>query len=257
MKIALAQMNIKWEDKEYNKIKIEDMTEKAKNEKSDFIIFPEMTLTGFSFDTQKLGESKYNSDTINFFKSLSIKLDINICFGAIIKEDNFYYNKCFVVNKNGMLISDYSKIHPFSYSGEDKFFEKGKKIVFYEIDGIHMSNFICYDLRFPEIFRIDCEKREVIIVIANWPESRREHWISLLKSRAVENQCFVVGVNRTGDGNGISYCGDSAVFNPKGNMILNCKDNEDVFFCDILNDDVFDYRNKFPVLNDRNKFYMI
>ncbi len=257
MKIALAQMDIKWEDKNNNKIKAEFMAEKAKNKNADFIIFPETTLTGFSFNTEKTAEKHENSDTINFFKAIGSRLGLNICFGAIIKEANNYYNKSFVIRNDSEIISDYSKLYPFSYSGEDKFFKKGSKIVNYTLEDINFLSCICYDLRFPELFRSCCEKIHAAVVIANWPESRRNHWLSLLRARAIENQCYIIAVNRIGNGNGISYCGDSAVFNPNGDMILNCGDKEDVFFCDIFKNDVIEYRKSFPVLKDKRDLFTI
>lgn len=252
MKVALAQMNIKWEDKAQNMLKAEKMTELAKENNADLIIFPEMTLTGFSFNTKALGEDLKESMSIKFFKSLSIKNNINICFGMIAKEEEKYFNKCIVINKKGEIIANYSKIHPFSFSGEDKYFNKGNDKIIYSLNEFNISPFICYDLRFPEVFRKDCEKAEVITVIASWPESRKEHWLSLLRARAIENQSYVIGVNRVGIGDNLNYSGNSVIYNYNGDKILDCEDKEGVYFCSIEKAVLKKYRDGFPVLKDKH-----
>lgn len=256
MRIALAQMDIKWEDKKQNKVKAKKMLELAGEKKADLIIFPEMTLTGFSFEVEKFGEkiekNFENSETVSFFKELSIKNNINVCFGMIGEDkEKGYFNKCIVIQKNGNIIADYSKMHPFSFSGEDNFFKKGEEKKIYSLEKFNISPFVCYDLRFPEIFRKDCEKVEIVTVIANWPESRKEHWINLLKARAIENQCFVIGVNRVGEGNGLKYSGNSMAFDYDGNLILDCNNKEGVYFCELNKEKLYAYREGFPVLKDK------
>lgn len=143
------------------------------------------------------------------------------------------------------------KIHPFSFSGEDKYYIAGINPVIFNIDDSPCSVFICYDLRFPEIFKKVAKNVQAIFVIANWPASRKEHWETLLKARAIENQCFVIGVNRIGvDGNGITYHGASNIFDPSGNNIL-CGNDKDEFLTGEINlKDAAEVRSKFPFLKD-------
>jgi predicted amidohydrolase len=159
-------------------------------------------------------------------------------------------NIAVVYDRRGIRIAAYTKIHPFSFSGEDKYYIAGNDTVIFDIDGIPSSIFICYDLRFPEVFRKVAKNVQAIFVIANWPSSRKDHWEILLKARAIENQCFVIGVNRTGtDGNG-HYSGASHIFDPSGNGILFGNDKEEFLSGEINPSEVVEVRSKFPFLKD-------
>ena len=140
----------------------------------------------------------------------------------------------------------------FSYSGEDQYFAKGDKTVQFSINGIPFSGFICYDLRFPEIFQAVSDHAHVIIVAADWPGSRRAHWKCLLQARAIENQCYILGINSVGDQNGQHYTGDSCVILPDGTVAEQLSDEEGLIYYE-LSDDVEDYRCAFPVRQDRRK----
>lgn len=250
MKVALAQMDIIWEDKEKNKNKILDFITEAKGLNVEFIVFPEMTLTGFSMNIDLIGE--INGETIEWFKDVAKHYSINIGFGCVEKiEGKTGKNKFIIVNAEGIIISDYTKIHPFSYGLEDKYYKNGENIELSKINEFTVSTFICYDLRFPEIFQIASNKAELIVVAANWPESRKEHWISLLKARAIENQCYILGVNRFGYGNNIFYSGNTMIVSPYGNILVECEGKELLLTYDIDIKEVLDLRNKFPLKNDR------
>lgn len=252
MKVALAQLEIAWEDKEENKKRCSDMIEQAKEQCAELIVFPEMTLTGFSMDTNKLGEVFENSDTIAFFQQKVKQYNIAIIFGLIVKMGEKSENHCVMVNESGEIVTDYAKIHPFSYGAESKYYTGGNNVVFGNIKEIPISTLICYDLRFPEIFQACSERSHVIAVIANWPMQRRCHWVSLLKARAIENQCYILGVNRCGSGDGLDYSGDSMIIDPYGEVIAWAKQSsQTLVIADIDDSIVVKYREEFPLKKDR------
>lgn len=254
MKIALAQMDISWCNKEKNKTKCIEFFKKAQNTKVDLVLFPEMTLTGFSMDVQCVAEE--DSSTLNWFKEQAISFNLNIGFGYVKKEDNKGLNIFSIVSSDGIVISKYTKLHPFSFARETDYYTSGDEIVFTKINEFLTSTFICYDLRFPEIFQIASSKSELITIIANWPKIRRDHWITLLKARAIENQCYVAAVNRVGTGNGIEYVGDSMIIDPQGNILTTSYNNEELIVANINLEEVHKLRNSFKVKSDRrNDFY--
>jgi omega-amidase len=252
MKIALVQLNSQWESKKANFKKAEDYIKEASGDDCDIIVFPEMFATGFSMNIAALAEEK-NGETQSFLSTMAHSHNINIIAGLALKNkgDEKARNTAAVYNRTGDTIATYTKIHPFTFTGENKFYSAGNRVVTFELDGVPSSVFICYDLRFPEIFRLAAKDVAAIFVPANWPASRKEHWESLLKARAIENQCFVIGVNRTGiDGNGIEYPGASHVFDPLGKNLCSGTDCEEMILCQFDPEKTFAVRKKFPFLND-------
>ena len=247
MKICLAQSDIIWEDKEKNMEKCAEFIRKAKDSGPKMIIFPEMSLTGFSMNVEKTGEEK--GESVEFFKRRAIENDIYICFGYVKKIGSDFFNRAVVIDKVGGVVCEYDKIHPFSYGEESKYFKGGEKTVEFMIDNDIFSCFVCYDLRFPEIFQVVSKRAKGIIVIANWPKNRIEHWDCLLKARAIENQCFIIGVNRTGG----EYNGHSAVYSPYGERLNEIEEDEKLIFCDIDLNECEKYRNEFPLKKDRRE----
>jgi len=245
---GLVQYNPVWENKESNKEKIAAMVSYA--EKTDLLIFPEMSLTGFSMRPSEFAEDT-DGDSVCFFKTLAVDYKSNIIAGVIEIEDKKYFNTLVHINKEGQLISKYRKIHPFSYSDEDKSYSKGTKIVVTEIDGWKAGLSICYDLRFPELFRYYAlERVSLIINIASWPDTRIEHWKALLKARAIENQCFVIGVNRVGSDPKLNYNGCSNVYDPMGEEILGLINEERIITTDLSLNRTEEVRTRLPFLND-------
>jgi len=252
MKIALVSLNQQWEDKEANKKLCLQHLEECKPFGLDLVIFPEMTLTGFSMNAEEIAEIFENSNTISWFAKQAQKFKINMVFGVVLKSNLRAKNHLIFVSKDGKLLVNYAKIHPFSFSGESKFYDGGSEIKFIEFANSILGFTICYDLRFPELFQALSNKSDIIINIANWPKKRVNHWRLLLNARAIENQVFMVGVNRTGiDGNGLEYEKSSLIFDPNGDKInpIFSSDSLDVF--NINPFDIKDFRNSFPVKNDR------
>jgi predicted amidohydrolase len=252
MKIALVQMDIAWESKKVNYARAEKFFKKAAREACDIIVFPEMFNTGFSMNIPAISEGEAG-ETSRVLSELSKKYGLNVIAGFAAKAPGRKKarNLAAVFARSGSLIATYAKMHPFSFAQENKYFSAGNTRVIFHIEGIPMSVFICYDLRFPEIFRDIARGVQAVFVLANWPSSRKDHWEALLKARAIENQCFVIGVNRTGkDGNGIRYPGASHVFGPLGEDICTGNSREQFIVCEINPETVSKVRSQFPFLDD-------
>ncbi len=245
MNIYLCQFDIEWENKQKNKEKISRLLKDVSV--AGLIILPEMCLTGFSFNSHL---TEFTKNDLDFFRSIAKEKQSFLCFGAVLEEKN----SCIIMSPDGEIISRVAKIHLFSPSGEIKHHKPGSSIKSVEIYGTRITPFICYDLRFAPLFWLSAEQTDIFVVIANWPSSRRNHWKNLLIARAIENQAFVIGANRTGNSPEEEYSGDSCVVDPSGNVILDAFDKEAVFSCGIDNSTVEQVRKKFPVLKDRKTF---
>ena len=251
MKVALVSLNQDWEDKTSNLAKIESILENRELSEVEYIVFPELTLTGFTMNILNLGEEFDTSETISNFQKLSIKFKKSLIFGLITKETDKYYNSCIAINSDGELKGRYNKIHPFSFSGEDKYFSSGNELVSVDwIGGWGLT--ICYDLRFPELYQALSKENLILINIANWPKRRVAHWKKLLIARAIENQAFMIGVNRTGiDGNDLEYEKSSLIVTPEGELVMPDKSFDEVEIFTINLEKASNYRNDFPAKKDR------
>lgn len=251
MRIGLGQLDMGFENKEYAKHLCEEMMQTAAKQNVDLLVFPEMTLTGFTMKTSEMGESLKDSETIRFFQSDARIHKLALCFGLPIVDTEKAENHCIIISEKGEILADYAKIHPFSFGTEADFYTGGNDLVCCTIKQVVTTPFICYDLRFPEIFQGASEKSTLLIVIANWPRLRREHWMTLLKARAIENQAFVVGVNRAGIGGGLDYAGDSMVISPLGEVLGHADEGHGLTIVEISPEDALAYRKKFPLKADR------
>ena len=248
MKIALAQYNPVWENKDENKEKILKMLSGV--EQVDLIIFPEMSLTGFSMEPKKIGEG-IGGASFRFFSELAMNNKANIMAGIVEKRKDRFYNTLIHIKPDGSLTKLYRKIHPFSYSGEEKYYHAGVRPAMCTIRNWKIGLSICYDLRFPELFRKYGKKcAHLIVNIANWPDTRIEHWRTLLKARAIENQCYIAAVNRVGDDSKLHYIGFSSIFDPMGKEIVSVENDEKLIITEVKKDYVNEVREKFPFLED-------
>jgi len=251
MKIALTSINLKWENKEQNKIVCVKCFEQAKQAQADLIIFPEMTLTGFSMNTKLTAEKFEDSETIKFFSQHSKKNEIASIFGVCLNEKSGITNTAVFINKLGTIENVYRKIHPFSFAGDNTYFVSGSDTAVVNFQETKIGLSICYDLRFPELYRLYANSCQIMVNIANWPERRIDHWNTLLKARAIEDQFFVIGVNRVGnDNNGLSYVKSTMIFSPDGTKVEPVDSKEDILFFDVNPEYVQSYRAAFPVLSD-------
>ena len=248
MKIALVQYSPSWEDKESNRKKILSLIEGV--EGIELFIFPEMTLTGFTMKSKEMSET-IQGESFRFFSSIAKEKSVNIFAGIIERRNNRTYNTLIHIRPDGNLLKLYRKIHPFSYSGENKNYFAGSKPAYTKIKNWKIGLTICYDLRFPELYRKYGKKRTHLIVnIANWPDTRIEHWRTLLKARAIENQCYIAGVNRVGKDPKLNYVGFSSVFDPMGKEIIAVENEEKVIVVELDKNYVSEVRGKFPFLDD-------
>lgn len=256
IRIGIVQFNIEWENKNHNLEKLKRYAKEACENGVDVLFLPEMSFTGFSMNTKETRDNK--EEIYNAISKISAENHIFIGFGWTEKSnsDVGLARNHYSVIGDTRVISDYIKIHPFSFAGECDYFEGGNKITNFYVNGIPFSNAICYDLRFPEIFQIISSKAHVIVVPACWPEKRRSHWATLLKARAIETQSYIVGINCVGEIGGLMYSGDSMIINPDGRVVAEANPYEESLVVYDLEDDVVDFRNSFPVKQDRkNELY--
>jgi predicted amidohydrolase len=252
MKIALTSIDQHWEDKEKNRDLCLSCVEKAAAAQVDLIIFPEMTLTGFSNKIFDISEDEITSPTINFFSEIAKRHKIAIVFGVVIKEQNKASNRAYFVDNSGSIKISYTKIHPFSMAKEGEFYVAGNSLPFLQYQGLKIGLTICYDLRFPEIYSALAKTTNLIINIANWPKTRLVHWQTLLKARSIENQVFIAGVNRIGiDGNNFSYEESSMIYNPNGEEIHFKKVGEFLKIFTVDKNFTKEFKKKFNTTKDR------
>ena len=251
LKVTLVQANQIWESKRANFSNYLRLLESI-NEPVDLVIFPEMFDTGFSMNVE-LAEDWNSNASVKFLVGLATEKQFAIYTSLMVKDNNHFYNRGVFIYPTGE-ITCYDKRKSFGLGGEDKFYTAGKTetIVNYKDWKINLQ--ICYDLRFPEIARnyeIDGKpKYDLLLYVANWPVKRVEHWKTLLKARAIENQSYVIGVNRIGeDGNGLIYSGDSSCFNPLGNIYCHLE-NESIFTTNLSEFTLNTTRSSLPFLKD-------
>jgi omega-amidase len=254
MRIALISLDQCWHDKNANFARCEAFVREAKIERCDLIIFPEMTLTGYSLQIEKVVEPIDSSLTLQRFGNLSVDIGINIIFGACLtdnltgKPGNMF---CLATN-DGTSQPIYVKTHPFSFVGEDKVLEAGASPATAEVGALRFNASICYDLRFPELYSLTSRVCNAGVVIANWPALRISHWHALLVARAIENQAFMFGVNRIGkDGNQLVYQKSSQIITPDGKTMVPVLTGEELDIYEIDPEDASRYREKFPTLRDK------
>lgn len=254
LSLCLIQTNPYWEDVSKN---LELFEKKISTlSKGQVVVLPEMFSTGFSMQSEKLAETM-EGETVKWMRKMAQRQGIILIGSVIIKEKEHYYNRLLWVLPNGKT-AHYDKRHLFSYAQENEHYSPGRKRLIAQVNGWKIGLFICYDLRFPVWLRQQKKQEahyDLIIVIANWPASRIQAWDTLLSARAIENQCYVAAVNRTGiDGNNIFYNGHSSIFGPKGEK-LKQSDADDIILQQVLDKkEVADTRQQFPFLDDADEF---
>jgi omega-amidase len=252
MRIALISFEPEQSDIRMNLEKCRDLLNRIQEMQVDLCVFPETTLTGFSFPNGDLVELRENSLALDFFSSEAKRRSISIIFGLFLNDQNRIYNSAFAFSKSGELMIRYDKIHLFSPGGESKYNVAGNSISTGKLEEVRFGLTICYDLRFPELFTSLALTSKVIVNIANWPSKRESHWSNLLKSRAIENQVFIIGVNRSGhDSTGEFFAGNSLIYDPWGEEIVPELSEETVSVFSIDVDQVEKIRSFFPVSQDR------
>lgn len=251
MRIAMVSMDQAWEAPLENAAIAERHVSRAAALGADLVVLPELTLTGFTMDAARFAEDPTDSPSIAHFSALARRLGIHIAFGVALRGAERPRNTLVVVRPDGSEAGRYAKLHPFTFAGEDRSYEGGDSLVVAPVNDVACGLAVCYDLRFPGMFAALAPACDALLVIANWPGRRIAHWRALLQARAIEGQCFVIGVNRTGtDGNGVDYPRSSAAFGPDGAPLHPDASDDAV---DIITVDpavVQRYRSAFPVLQD-------
>ena len=251
LKVTLIQSYLFWEDVQKN-LQQFDMKINQLNQRTDLIVLPEMFNTGFSMNTAKLAETM-DGPTVTWMKKTAQLTGSVITGSLIIKENGNFYNRLLWVRPEGE-ISTYDKKHLFGLGDETVYFSAGKEKLIVELNGWKICPMICYDLRFPVWCRNE-EETDLLIFVANWPEKRSHHWRTLLIARAIENQEYVLGVNRVGDDANLFYhSGDSMLIHPMGNILFQKVDEEDVYTAILSKDEVEKTRRSLPFLADKDDF---
>lgn len=259
--ITTIQTDLHWEDKEANLRMLEDKL-RGLQEPTEIVILPEMFSTGFSMRPEQLAETM-EGETVNWMKAMSARHKVVLAGSLIIKEHEQYYNRFIWMLPNGQY-GIYDKRHRFGFAGEDRFYTAGNKRMIASVKGWKINLQVCYDLRFPVWARQQLHSSEsgepvpeydVLIYVANWPERRSHAWKTLLCARAIENQCYVVGVNRIGkDGNDIYHSGNTMIIDPLGEVLYHMADAEDIFTITLQKEQLENVRSKFPFWKDGDAF---
>jgi len=259
LSITTIQTNLIWEDKAANLYALEQKINSIQDP-TEIVVLPEMFSTGFSMQPSLFAETM-EGETLNWMKKVSTQNKIILTGSIIIEEDGKYYNRLIWMLPNGEY-GYYDKRHLFAFGQEDKFYNAGNKRLIAQVKGFKINLQVCYDLRFPVWARQQNKsggmEYDVLIYIANWPEKRSHAWKTLLCARAIENQCYVVGVNRVGtDGNNIYHSGNSLVIDPLGQVLYHMPDDEDVNTVTISKDYLNEVREKFPFWKDGDGFSLV
>jgi predicted amidohydrolase len=256
--ITLIQTQLHWEDKAANLKMLEEKILGIK-EKTEIVILPEMFSTGFSMKPEALAETM-DGETLHWMKQIAAKKKIILTGSFICKENENYYNRLIWMLPTGQY-GIYDKRHLFAFAGEDNHYTAGNKRLIAAVKGWKINLQICYDLRFPVWARQNSAagnsttEYDVLIYVANWPERRSHAWKTLLQARAIENQCYVVGVNRVGnDGNNFYHSGDSMVVDPLGEVLYHQKDAEAIYTISLDKAHLETIREKLPFLKDADDF---
>jgi len=255
MKISVIQSDLKWENKSDNLAKLEKLIDPLYN-KTDVVVLPEMFNSGFSMHPAELSEPA-DGETFVWMKFVALKGNFGICGSYIVHSKDKYYNRWVFVSPKGESWF-YDKRHLFSMGEENKFFSTGESRLIFTFRDFRISPYICYDLRFP-VWSRNRNEYDLAIYSANWPEARINVWDTLIKARAIENQCYVAGSNIVGiDGNGIKYCGNSVIINPRGEVMAFAEpDSVCTITTEILISELNAFKTKFPVSNDADNFSVV
>lgn len=265
LSVTIIQTGLFWEDRRANL----SMLEKKINsigEKTELVVLPEMFSTGFSMNPSALAE-KMDGESVSWMKSIATSKKIILTGSLIIEENGNYFNRLIWMLPNGQY-GYYDKRHLFAYAGEDQFYKAGNKRLIASVKGWRVNLQVCYDLRFPVWARQSphysaTEQRnslaeyDLLLYVANWPERRNHAWKTLLQARAIENQCYVIGVNRIGkDGNDIYHSGDSMIVDPMGEILYTKAHEEDIFTTTLQKEKLEEIRNRLPFLKDADDFFI-
>ena len=252
MKVVLLQMDVEWAHGKANREKAERMILGCPG--ADLYVLPEMFSTGFAVEPEACAEQ--NGESLEWMREMARRTQAAVCGSVAVKADDAFYNRMYFVKPDREVVA-YDKRHLFTYGGEQLRYEKGMQRKVVEWRGFKFLLQVCYDLRFP-VFARNVDDYDVAVYVANWPESRRRVWDILLKARAIENQCYVLGVNRVGNDPVCQYDGGTVAVSPYGKVIAECGDTaEEGCEVELDKESLNAFRKKFPVLLDLDEFSLI
>jgi omega-amidase len=254
--LTIIQTDLSWQNKAANLVMLKNKIE-AIEERTEIVVLPEMFTTGFTMQPELFAETM-EGETVQWMKDVAAANKIIITGSIIISDEGKYFNRLIWMLPNGQF-GYYDKRHLFAYGEEDKHYAAGNKRLIASVKGWKINLQICYDLRFPVWCRQQSTEAEteydLLIYVANWPERRSHAWKTLLCARAIENQCFVAGVNRVGkDNKNVYHSGNSLVIDPLGQVLYHQADEEDVFTITLQKEDVDKVRSQFPFWKDADGF---
>jgi predicted amidohydrolase len=249
--VAGIQHDIVWEQPAENFERLAPTIARAAEAGARLVVLTEMFSTGFSMKTDRVAEP-VNGPSAKFLVDQAREHGLWVCGSLPERPDDLEhpFNQLVLAAPDGAT-HRYAKIHPFSYGREDDHYSAGSNFVTVDVEGVRCSFFVCYDLRFADEFWALADATDCYVIPANWPAARREHWMTLLRARAIENQAYVVGVNRVGRGGRLEYCGDSMIVDPFGEIVARAGDDETVISADVDPKRVQTVRSEYPFLQDR------
>ncbi len=250
-KVYAVQLDIVWEDKAANHQKVRQLLEQTRPAPGSLVVLPEMFATGFSMRARAISDTA-TQETQQFLAETAQSFGVYLAGGVVTDgQSGLGRNECAVYDPAGRELARYCKLHPFTFGGEAEHYEAGEQVCLFDWEGFKVAPFICYDLRFPENFRAAVKLgANLILVMANWPVTRVAHWEALLQARAIENQAYVVGVNRCGADPALQYSGSSRIIGPGGDVLVAAKAAEGVIQAALSLDDLQNYRRALPFLAD-------
>jgi predicted amidohydrolase len=251
MRIAALQHDIAWEDRETNLARLTPQVDQAVGAGARLVVLTEMFATGFSMSTDRTAEDR-DGPIVTWLTDQATRHGVWVAGSLALRDPDreLPLNALCLVSPDGDL-HRYDKLHPFTYAGEHERFAAGDRFVTVDVEGLRVTLFVCYDLRFADEFWATARDTDVYLVVANWPEARRGHWRALLDARAIENQAYVVGVNRVGEGGQLRYVGDSRIVDPLGEVLVSAAGTETILLADLDPQVVRDARERLPFLPDR------
>jgi predicted amidohydrolase len=257
MQVVALQTDTAWEDREANLAAVERMLADAKPSAGALVVLPEMFASGFSMNVSGIAESA-GGPSEQFLSQQARRYGIHLMAGLVTRAaDGRGLNQSVTFGPEGGELARYSKIHPFTFAGEPEHYASGERIVTLPIGEATVAPFICYDLRFPEVFRHAVHRgAQVLVVIANFPARRAADWTTLLIARAIENQAYVVGVNRCGDDPNEAYSGGSIILDPRGKVMAAADDQPQALCAELDLAELSRFRQRFPALADMRAKYL-
>jgi predicted amidohydrolase len=252
VKVAVVQHDIVWEDESANFDRLVPMVAAAAGTGAKLVVLSETFSTGFTMNDDVLTTMSANGPGALFLQAVANAHDVWVCGSLPEIHEGFSrpHNTLVLAGPDGAM-HRYRKIHPFGYGSEPEHFEAGDRLVTVDVDGLRVSLFVCYDLRFADEFWGLAQQTDLYVVVANWPAARRLHWKSLLQARAIENLAYVVGCNRVGAGGGLDYAGDSRIIDPLGEVLASAAGSEALIVAEVDAANVAAVRDRFRFLQDR------